>query len=215
MLAGAWVVALLLAGAPFLAMMGGSGDDADAEEAEVAEPPETPVDTADPEETGALKDMAVGPPTDYEYILHRPGEHVIEGFRPGVDTLTLTSDKWDFDLFDLGPDEEGARLRIDHGGDFSILRFPGLTALPLDDMLLKVTVPEDTPTVTALRAALVPDDLVLAPADPDAPDDLPDDPSPDSGLSPTDGDEDEDDPPDPAEGEPLLPTDPDAPEDPP
>lgn len=207
MLAGAWVVALLLAGAPFLAMMGGSGDDAEAGEDDA--------ELTEPEESGVLQDMAAMPPTDYEYLLHRPGEHAIGGFRPGVDTLTLTSDSWDFDLFDLGHDGDGAGLRIDHGSDTSILRFRGLTALPLDDIFLKVTLPGTPPALVALRDALASEDPVLAPTDPDAPDDLPDDPSPDPGLPPADGESDEDEPPGPDGGAPLLPTDPDAPEDPP
>jgi hypothetical protein len=224
MLTGAWILALLMAGAPLIAMAGGTetegvGDDAAedpeddiaverSDELAEADPPHEPEEEPDAEGEDDV------PPTDYEFILGSGGDHTVEGFRPGIDTLTLTSDTWDFDLYDLGDDGTGPAVEIAMGEDRSVLKFPGLDTLPVDDVWLHVAEPGSEPQRIALRDALHPaEDDVLAPADPDAPDDLPTDASDGPALAPADPDAPDDQRDQTGSGEALAPTDPDAPED--
>jgi hypothetical protein len=98
----------------------------------------------------------------------------VEGFRPGTDTLTLTSETWDFDLYDLGNDGTGVASKScwERSGRSSASR---ARALPVDDVHLHVSEPGEEPQRVALRDALSPEGDVLAPADPDAPDEMPED----------------------------------------
>jgi hypothetical protein len=230
MLTGAWVLALLLAGVPLLAMGGGSeadGDDGDdgARQSEDGDAGDTPDPSDGPapeaevtEDTGGegTGDEDALPPTDYEFLLGTGGDHRIDGFRPGTDTLTLTSDGWDFELYDLGDDGTGPAFEIARGEDRSVLRFPGLSGLPLDDVFLRVAEPGAEPVHVPLRDALLPDgeeDTVLAPTDPDAPDTLPDDAGDGDVLAPADPAEPEEPGEDDWSGAVLAPTHPDAPDD--
>lgn len=221
MLTGAWILALLMAGAPLIAL---SGSGAETDEPEDDAVPETPEETpqtaaADEPASAEARDEPDGPPlppTDYEFIVKIGGDHSVGGFRPGTDTLTLTLGDWEFDLHDLGTDQEGAGLRIDRFGETSVLRFPGLCELPRDDIYLHVSEPDEEPQRIALRDALYPEDIEpppLAPTDPDAPDSPPEDPSSNTPLAPADA-EAQDVLPDPLHTADFLsPTDPDAPED--
>jgi hypothetical protein len=212
MLTGAWILALFLTGAPLLALAGGG--DADA--------PDRDDDGAPPQDDGRDEVQGVAgtegdvpeedaPPTDYEFVLWRGGAHDIAAFRPGTDTLTLTSETWDFDLYDVGNDGTGAALEIHFGETWSVLRFPGLAALPVDDVHLHVAPPGQEPQRIALRDALEPEE-VLAPTDPDAPDVLPEDAADGSPIAPSDPDAPEAPPADAGPADVLTPTDPDAPE---
>lgn len=212
MLTGAWLLALLMAGAPLAAMAGG-GDGGDGEDhgkdpsdPSEADPADTAPEGADPGAESTL-------PTDYEFILCTGGDHVIAGFRPGTDTLILTSDSWDFDLFEAGSDEAGVALEIRMHDSRATLRFPDLGTLPFDDIHLHVAPPATDPIRIALRDALEPEEgTALQPADPDATDELPAHSPAAPPLSPTDPDAPEDDTPAPAEGAPLAPADPDRPD---
>jgi hypothetical protein len=220
MLTGAWLLALVATGMPLFAMLGSGGTEDDPEDAGRNPPDEAPQEKISHEAAlGAEDDTNTeGPPlpTDYEFIVDTGGDHVIEGFRPGTDTLTLTSGDWDFDLHDLGPDEEGAALRIDYREGTAVIRFRGLDVLPTADIHLKVAQPGEEWLRVALLDALWPDDgegTPLLPTDPDADDALPDDPSLQGPLAPLEPEE-QDIPPDPIKGVAiLLPTAPDAPED--
>lgn len=224
MLTGAWILALLMAGAPLLAMAGDT--EAESIDEDEIEGPEDdlreersdqlaeadPMPEAKPEPEPEAEESV--PPTDYEFILGSGGDHAVVDFRPGTDTLTLTSDTWDFDLYDLGDDGTGPAAEIASGEERSILRFPGLDALPVDDIWLHVSEPGADPQRIALRDALHPEgDDVLAPADPDAPDDLPPDVSEGPALAPADPEAPDDRPESEGSGGVLAPTDPDAPED--
>jgi hypothetical protein len=153
------------------------------------------------------------PPTDYEFILGSGGDHRVEGFRPGTDTLTLTSETWEFDLYDLGNDGSGPAFEIVQKEIRAILRFPGLGTLPVDDVYLHVSEPGAESQRVALRDALFPEeDDALAPTDPDAPDEMPDDPSTGPALAPAHPEAADAPPEDSGSREVLAPTDPDAPE---
>jgi hypothetical protein len=209
MLTGAWLLALLMAGAPLVAMAG--GNDWDDDGADASDPAE--VEVQDAADRDAAEEGAP-PPTDYEFILGSGGDHSVPGFRPGTDTLTLNSDTWDFDLFDLGVGGGSAALEILLGDARSVLRFPGLDALPVDDIFLYIAESGAEAEFVALSEALHPeDDDALQPTDPDAPDIPPDPPSFDPPLPPADPDAPEDALHAPDDAEPLAPTDPDALED--
>ena len=214
MLTGAWILALVLTGAPLLAFAG--GNDADARDGEDDSPP--PQDDALDELPGVAGPVEVPPeeealPTDYEFVLGRGGVHDIPAFRPGTDTLTLTSGTWDFDLYDMGDDGTGAALEIHLGETRSILRFPGLAALPVEDVNLHVAAPGQEPQRIALRDALEPDeDDVLVPTDPDATDQLPPDAADAPPVAPADPEAPDVPPADAGPADVLAPTDPDAPE---
>lgn len=210
MLTGAWIIALLMSGAPILALAGGA--DAEAEDKGDGED-DLAAEQQEPDSSGDGAREEAEPPTDYEFILELGGNHGIEGFRPSTDTLTLTSDTWDFELYDLGDDGNGAGLEIVLGDERSILRFRGLAAVPVDDVYLHVSEPGEPPQLIALRDTLNPaEDEVLAPADPDAPDELPPSTPEGSPVAPSDPDTPDALPDAPWSGEPLAPTDPDAPE---
>jgi hypothetical protein len=224
MLTGAWIVALFLAGAPLAAMAldetterdgdetDPAGEDALTEDRQDLVDPASDADSA--ADAGEGEEEAVAP-TDFEFILGSGGDHLLEGFRPGTDTLTLTSDTWDFDLYGLNDKDTGAALEITLGEERAILRFPGLDAVPVDDVFLDVTEPGAEPERVALRDALLPeDDRVLAPTQPDAPDRLPEGASYWSPIAPADPDARDDVPEETARGEVLAPTDPDALDDP-
>jgi hypothetical protein len=210
MLTGAWILALVLTGAPLLALAGGGDMDARDGDDDGA-PPEDDAsdvvqDLARPDEESSEEGAL---PTDYEFVLGQGGAHDIAAFRPGTDTLTLTSETWDFDLYDLGEDGTGAALEIHLGETWSILRFPGLAALPVDDVDLHVTAPGQEPQRIALRDALEPDeDDVLAPADPDAPDDLPANDADAPPIAPSEPDVPDAPPDDAGTADALAPTDP-------
>jgi hypothetical protein len=229
MLTGAWILALLAAGAPLLAM-GGSGDP-DTDVIEDAPPDSEDTHGGAPEAGGPQEDATgetdedadaeadetvaddIPLPTDYEFVLRNGGDHAVGGFRPGTDTLTLTSESWNFDLYDLGHDGDGAALRIVSGEMTSTLRFPGLSALPVADIWLNISGPGAEAQRVPLRDMLYPDeDVPLAPADPDAPDTPSFDPSPEPPLTPTDPDAPDEADGDDDPGEVLPPSDPDAPE---
>jgi hypothetical protein len=214
MLTGAWILALVLTGAPLLAFAGGGDADAQDGDDDGAPPQDDGLDevqgVAGPDEDPPDEEAL---PTDYEFVLGRGGAHDIAAFRPGTDTLTLTSDTWDFDLYDLGDDGTGAALEIHLGETRSILRFPGLAVLPVDDVHLHVAAPGQEPQRIALRDALEPDEGdVLDPADPDAPDDLPADAADASPIAPSDPDAPDAPPAHAGPEDVLMPTDPDTPE---
>lgn len=214
MLTGAWILALLMSGAPLLALAGGGGEASDDED----EPGEEKQDdSAGVDETLPAPDPEPPEedplPTDFEFVLGAGGDHEIAGFRPTVDTLTLTSDTWDFDLYALDDEGEGAALEVALDHSRSVLRFPGLASLPLDDVYLNVAEPGGTPQRIALRDALYPaEEDVLSPTDPDAPDRLLDNSSASPPIAPSDPDEPDVPPEDDGSGQALAPTDPDAPE---
>lgn len=216
MLTGAWILALLMAGAPLLAAAGGGGDESD-DPAEAPDPPQDEAAEADAEPSAQAptgeteEDLRL--PTDFEFILGSGGDHDVDGFRPGTDTLTLTSGTWDFDLYDLGDEGNGAALRIAFGAESSLLRFPDLGSLPIDDLYLKVLEPGAEAQRIPLRDLLDPEtEDVLAPTDPDAPDERPEPDLSGPPLSPADPDAPDALPPDESAGPVLSPTDPDAPE---
>jgi len=129
-----------MTGAPLLALAGG-GVEADDDGGPADLPEDDPAeDTGDGTAPVAAPDDPgeAPPPTDYEYVLGSGGDHGVDGFRPGTDTLTLTSETWDFELYDLGGDGDCAALEIVLGEMRSILRFPGLDMLPVDDVYLHV-----------------------------------------------------------------------------
>jgi hypothetical protein len=191
MLTGAWLLALVVTGIPLFALLGSDAAEDDPEDPGRHLPDEALqevlADEAAPRAEEGMRAEGQFPPTDYEFLLDTGGDHAIGGFRTGTDTLTLTSGDWDFDLYDLGPDQEGAALRIDRINGKAIIRFPGLDELPKGDIYLKVAEPGEELLRVALLDALCPDDAdvtPLLPTDPDATDTVPDDASPQTPLAP-------------------------------
>lgn len=216
MLTGAWILAILMAGAPLLAAAGGGGDDSD-DSAEAPDPPQDEATEVDPDDPVPAEpgetELETRLPTDFEFILGSGGDHDVDGFRPGTDTLTLTSGTWDFDLYELADDGNGATLQIAAGAERSLLRFPDLQSLPIDDLYLRVLEPGAEAQRVPLRDVLHPEtEDVLSPTDPDAPDQRPEPDLSGPPLSPADPDAPDALPPDEAAGPVLSPTDPDAPE---
>jgi hypothetical protein len=220
MLTGAWLLALVVTGIPLFALFGSDAAEDDPGDPGSHPPDETSQETitdeAAPRAVEGRRAEGQLPPTDYEFILDTGGDHAIDSFRTGTDTLTLTSGDWDFDIYDLGRDPEGAALRIDRITGKAIIRFPGLDELPKEDIHLKVAEPGEEFLRVALLDALCQDDagvMPLLPTDPDATDAPPDDASLPTPLAPA-APEEKDVPPDPAEATAvLLPVAPDAPED--
>ena len=203
MVAGAALIGLLLAGLPLMSFMGGGADSDDDHE-------DDGTDTADdaPRQGDADEDTDV--PVDSEFVF-RTIEATIDRFRPGTDTLTITSDSWDLRLSALDGAEGGAALEVDRAGEVAILRFAGLSEVPLADIHLKVAEPGEAPVIVPLSDAAEPEP-VLRPTAPDAPEDAAPAQVAEQPLSPADPDT-PDATPGPADpGEPLRPTDPDAPE---
>jgi hypothetical protein len=203
MVAGAALIGLLLAGLPLMTFMGGGaeGDESHGDDG---------VDGADDAPASGEVHEDADVPVDYEFVF-RATEETIDRFRPGTDTLTITSDSWDLCLWVFDDTEGGATLQIDRAGENAILRFAGLSEVPLADIHLKVVAPGAAPVVLPLSDAAEPE-TVLQPTAPDAPEDAPPDPVAEPPLAPTDPDT-PDTQPDPADpSEPLRPTDPDAPE---
>jgi hypothetical protein len=201
MVAGAALVGLLLAGIPLMSLMGGNagGEDDDIGTGDGDAPEDTALSG------DALEDPGV--PVDYEFVL-RAGDETIAGFRPGIDTLTITADSWELTVSASEDPEDGALLEVERGGVTAVLRFPDLAAVPLNDIHLNVEVPGEPPVTVPIADATEP----LVPTAPDAQEDAP--PAPVSGppVAPADP-EAPDVPPAPADpSAPLLPADPDAPE---
>lgn len=217
MVTGALLLALLMTGMPLFALFGSNGVDDDPQDPAGQLPDEPPGDAASgggasPGPEDMLED-GEPPPTDYEFILDTGGDHRIEGFRPGTDTLTLTVADWDFELYDVASGEAGPALRIDRNHMSAFIRFPELTVLPVEDIHLRILGPGGEFQRLALIDALYPEDrepAPLLPRDPDETDAPPDDAPPGVPLAPA-GPEDLEPPPDPAEGTVLLPSDPEAP----
>jgi hypothetical protein len=201
--AGAALIGLLLAGLPLMSFIGGGADGDDDHDDNGAEA----VDNAPPHDD-PHRDTDV--PVDYEFVF-RATEATIDRFRPGTDTLTITSDSWDLRMSAIGGGEGGAALEVDKAGDIAILRFAGLSEVPLADIHLKVVEPGEAPVIVPLSDAAEPE-TVLRPTAPDAPEDAAPAPVAEQPLAPADPDN-PDAQPGPADpGEPLRPTDPDAPE---
>ena len=228
MVAGAALIGLILAGIPLMTLMGGeaavdrdddpggdpggdpSGDrDGDAPASDSTEDahPVAPAQE-DPQQDDPLRGEPI--PVDYEFIF-RAGDQTVAGFRPGTDTLTLTSDTWDLRLAHIDGGDGGAVLEIERAGEVAALRFPGLAEVPVSDIYVNIAENGDAPVVLPLSEVVEPAP-VLQPTAPDAPEDPPPEPIKGMPVAPADPDA-TDALPDPIDaGPPLLPTDPDAPE---
>ncbi len=212
---GVALLGLIAAMGPVLALMSGDGGgdpemDAVAEgepkdqpnEADLLDDPDNPPDAEEP----------AGPhrPVDYEYILGA-GDHAIDRFAPGEDRLLLTSNTWDFDLAEAGSSKE-AVLEITIGTETSSLSFPGLDLLPVDDIFLAIAELDTQPIIMPLTDALQEDDEdILTPTDPEEPDDFPQQ-TDSAKTAPADPDAEDTPPGDPSTIAPLPPIDADEPD---
>ncbi len=102
------------------------------------------------------------------------GEHVLDGFRPGVDRLSVTLDSWELDLTEVTAGEHGPALHFGSFNDSTILMFPGLATIPSADIDLVIAEPDAEPVTITLAEASeaisgIGDD-VLQPIDPETPD---------------------------------------------
>lgn len=220
MISGLVLIGVVAAMAPILALMGG-GEGAAADEAD-----DTPDATDDEVGQGdLLDDLAEGSktdhqivdrqPADYEYVLGA-GDHAIEDFVAGEDTLILTSPTWDFELAETEGPGSGAALEITFDEGISTIEFTRLENLPVDDVFIWILEEHADPILVPLSDALTEEidgpEQPLAPTDPEAPDDLPfpiDNAHP---VTPGDPDAPDSTPGEPFAGSPLAPTDPDAPD---
>jgi hypothetical protein len=205
MVAGAALIGLILAGIPLMSLMGGdsAGDEDVRDDGDGATDAEEK--GSSPGDGRADQDI----PVDYEFVL-RAGSETIGGFRPGTDTLTITADSWRMDLSTVDADE-GATLEVERDGEIAVLRFAGLSEVPLKDIYLNIVEPGEAPVVLRLSEAAEPEPI-LWPTAPDSPDDPTPAPVAETPLAPTDPDTPDTPPDPPGSSEPLLPTDPDAPE---
>jgi hypothetical protein len=241
MLTGALLLGLILASAPLMALIGGDGgadepledtpddggeggqdrtddltDELPDEESEIDEVDgATELEEDEPEPLEDDEEEVSDLPVDYEYFLGR-GDHAIEDFAPGRDTLTISSRTWNFSISTFYTKDDVPALQMDHEGGTDILRFPGLMEVPLLDIFVAVPDPvSGAVEVVPLAKVIEPeeaDNPVLQPTDPDAQDTPPKEPSADPDLQPEDPDVPDDTPDEPSTSTPLAPTDPDAPE---
>lgn len=205
---GAILLGLIMATAPMVALMG--SDTAPADDPPDEGPGDDPGAGADAGNAAVSDDLQ--PATiaeDYRLEL-APGVHVFADFVPEEDILTLSTGNWDL-VVTSSADEAGATLRIERDEGATLLHFPGLPEVPLDDIVLEVAEPGGAP-IAIFLADLIDQSEVLAPADPDAPDVPPSDPLAGPALAPTDPDAPDLPPNDPLLGPALAPTDPDAPD---
>ena len=202
--------ALLLLGMFPLAMMGfGDGEDEDTPDT----PPEEPAPEAEAGR-GDLLDPGAEP------AVHRgdagDGETVVEEFRAGQDRLEIDVRGQDGEIvIETTEGEDGPRLDITAGGgDGASISFPGLAALPAEDILFVQTAEAGGDDAPLSLAEIMEsgEAEALDAVDPATPADPPPAAS-GPGLDPADPEADTD-PPGTDRGAGLDPVDPDAPEDP-
>ncbi len=144
--------------------------DADTEEDEDVMEPE--IDDAS-RDVGNIDAGMEAEPVFHEFD-HESGEHVLDGFRPGVDRLSVTLDSWELDLTEVTGGDHGPALHFGSFNDSTILMFPGLAAIPSADIDLVIAEPDAEPVTITLAEASeaisgIGDD-VLQPIDPETPD---------------------------------------------
>lgn len=150
-------------------MMGDNDDGAVVDEVPDAETDTMTEDTNRTEDEDAMQTE----PMTYE-MTAMSGEQLLEGFRPGTDRITIQLDSWELDLAEEIGGANGPALHFGPAGDdATVLRFPGLDAIPSADIHLVVTEPGMEPVSITLAEAGTSgagDTDVLDPVDPDAPD---------------------------------------------
>lgn len=220
MISGLVLIGMVAAMAPILALMGG-GDGAATDDVDDA--PDTSDDDVgagdllDDLGEGSKTDHQIGgrQPADYEYVLGA-GDHAIDDFITGEDTLILTSPTWDFELAETEGPDGGVALEITFDRAISTIEFTRLETLPVDDVFIWILEGDADPVLVPLSDALT--EVVdgpgqaLMPTDPDAPDELPVPIDGANPVAPGDPNAPDSTPADPSARTPLAPTDPDAPD---